>query len=262
MSHENSQFDIPAIQLRESKTQPRVSLSREIGEAQITHTIFGRAKVRIIRKGDQARRNTILAAIAVAAVAAAAWQGWFSPQQTEPEQSAASAPAASVEAQVHVPASQPENIAPPAIPPSVKSEPVTPPAAAITPPVASQKIAPQQSIELKDAGQKTAVPAKVQPKPVPIKPKAVPAEPLKAGKPPTAPAAANKDTLKNQADMPVAAKPLPAKRSVTPAVVPSAAAQPAASSPAAVVPPGKEDFTIQSPVDDKQLSAPISAPGK
>lgn len=262
MNHENSQFDIPAIQLRESKTQPRVSLSREIGEAQITHTIFGRAKVRIIRKGDQARRNMMLAAIAVAAVAAAAWQGWITSLQTEPMQSTTSAPVASTGAQVNAPASLPEGIAPPGTPPLVTNETVMTPAAAITPPVAIQKIAPQQTIELKDAGQKTAAPAKAQPKPVPIKPKPVSAEPLKAGKAPTAPAAANKDALKNQADMPAPARQLPAKRPVTPAIATSPAAQSAASSPAAVVPPGKEDFTIQSPVDDKQLSAPISTPGK
>lgn len=262
MSHENSQFDIPAIQLRESKTQPRVSLSREIGEAQITHTIFGRAKVRIIRKGDQARRNMILAAITMAALAVAAWQGWFTSLQTEPVQSTTPASAVNTGAQVNVPASLPEGISAPAIPPLGTSEPVVSPAAANNSPAAIQKVAPQQTIELKDAGQKTPAPAKVQPKPVPVKPKPVPAEPLKVGKPTIAPAAANKDTLKNQADMPVPARQLPAKRPVTPAVATSPAAQPAASSPAAVAPPGKEDFTIQSPVDDKQLSAPISTPGK
>jgi hypothetical protein len=246
MSHENSQFDIPAIQLRESKTQPRVSLSREIGEAQITHTIFGKAKVRIIRKGDQARRILILAAIAVAAITAAAWQGWFAPQQTEPERGMAPAPAASVEAQVNVPTPQPESIALPVAPPLVKSEPVMPPATGISPPVANQEIVPQQPGNLKEAEHKTVVPARTQLKPLPIKPKPVPAEPLMAGKPRPS-AVANKDALTNRADIP-------------PAV--AIPAQPAASSPAAVVPLGKDDITIQSPVGDKQLSDPINAPGK
>lgn len=265
MSHENSQFDIPVIQLRESRTQPKVSLSREIGEAQITHTIFGKAKVRIIRKGDQARRNMILAAIAVAAVAAAAWQGWFTLQQTEPEQGMAPAPAASAEAQLNVPASQPESIAPLATPPLVRTEPVIPPATGVSAPVASQKILPQQPGDLKEAGQKAVVPAKVQPKPVPIKPKPVPAEPVNAepqvaGNRQTVPASANGNALKNPTDMPAPARALPAKRPVAPAA--AAIVQPAASSPAAVVPPDAEIISIQSPVDEKQLSAPINVPGK
>jgi hypothetical protein len=240
-----------------------VSLSREIGEAQITHTIFGRAKVRIIRKGDQARRNMIFAAIAAAAVAAAAWQGWFIPQQTEPEQGMAPAPAASVEAQIHVPASQPESIVLPVTQPLVKSEPVVLPVPAVTSPAPSQKIVPQQPSNLKDAGQTTAIPVQAQPKPVPIKPKPVLAEPQMAGNPQTAPTAATKDALKNPTDI-QPAKVLPARRPVAPAAASPgmAPAQPAASSPAAVVPQGKEDITIQSPIDEKQLSAPINAPGK
>ena len=257
MSHENSQFDIPAIQLRESKTQPKVSLSREIGEAQITQTIFGRAKVRIIRRGDQARRNLMLAAIVVV-LALAAWQGWLTWQQTEQTQSVAPAPDASAEAQASLPASQPESTVSPVILPAVKSEPVTPPASGISVPVASQKNVPQQAGNLKEAGQKPTVPAKAQPKPVMIKPKAISPVPMMAPRQP-APVATNKDVLKNQTDMPPA-RDLPAKRPVTPAVAPPV--QPAASSPVVAVPPGKEEVTIQSPIGDKQLSAPINAPGK
>ena len=257
MSHENSQFEIPAIQLRESRTQPKVSLSREIGEAQITHTIFGRAKVRIIRKGDQARHNMMLAAIVVV-LAVAAWQGWLTWQQTEQTQSVAPAPEASVEAQARLPVSQPESTVPPVILPAVKSEPVTPPASGISIPVASQKSVPQQAGNLKEAGQKPAVPAKAQPKPVMIKPKAISPAPMMAPQQP-APVATSKDVLKNPTDMPPARE-LPAKRVVTPAAVPPV--QPAASSPVVAVPPGKEEITIQSPIGDKQLSAPINAPGK
>ena len=192
MSHENSQFDISGIQLRESKTQPKVSLSREIGEAQITHTIFGRAKVRIIRKGDQARRAMTMVAIAVAAVAVAAWQGWFIPQQIEPAQNAAPSPALSAEPQAGLPASQPEVVVAPAAPvePSMSSE------SGITSLAASQKTAPQQADNMKEAGKKTATPAKAHPKQEPIKLKVDSAEAQMA--PQTAPAAANKDALKTQ----------------------------------------------------------------
>ena len=89
MVHENSQFDISGIQLRESKTQPKVSFSREIGDAQIIHTIFGRAKVRIIRKNDKLNRALLLtAAVVMTAIAAVVWQGWFASQQIEPQQNA------------------------------------------------------------------------------------------------------------------------------------------------------------------------------
>lgn len=259
MSHENSQFDISAIQLRESKTQPKVSLSREIGEAQITHTIFGKAKVRIIRKGDQARRTLLLSAIAMAAVAVAAWQGWPALQQTDPAQNTDLAASASAVAQAGAAASQPENVAPLAGTPTVQSAPVTPSANVINTPLVNRENMPQQTNGLKGAGQVVAKPAPVPPKPVMIKPKPATVEPSIAGKPQTVPAAIS------QPPNPLPPKLLPAKRPATPAVVTPPAVQPAASSPAAVVPPavplGKEDTDAHSPMNDTQLSAPINAPG-
>jgi hypothetical protein len=253
MSHENSQFDISAIQLRESKTQPKVSLSREIGEAQITHTIFGKAKVRIIRKGDQARRTLLLSAIAIAAVAAAVWQGWPILQQTDPVQNtdlAASASAA---------ASQAENVAPLAGIPSVHSEPLTPSASGVTLPAVNRENMPQQTNGLKGAGQMVAKPVPVPPKPVMIKPKPVTVEPSIAGKPQTVP------TAIVQPQNPLPPKLLPAMRPAAPAVVKPPAVQSAASSPAVAaplaVPLGKADTAAPSPMDDTQLSAPINASG-
>ncbi|MFZ2160654.1 MAG: hypothetical protein WAW02_00420 [Sideroxyarcus sp.] len=259
MSHENSQFDISAIQLRESKTQPKVSLSREIGEAQITHTIFGKAKVRIIRKGDQARRTLLLSAIAIAAVAAAAWQGWPILQQTDPVQNTDLAAPASAVAQAGAAASQSENVAPLAGTPSVHSEPLTPSASGITPPVVNRENMPQQTNGLKGAGQMVAKPVPVPPKPVMIKPQPVTVEPSIAGKPQTVP------TAIVQPQNPLPPKLLPAKRPAAPAVVIPPAVQSAASSPAVAAPPavplGKEDTAAPSPMDDTQLSAPINASG-
>jgi hypothetical protein len=60
----------------------------EIGEAEITYTMFGNAKVRIIRKQDKVRRTLWLTAIGGMVLAAMAWQVWFSAQQAEPKQSA------------------------------------------------------------------------------------------------------------------------------------------------------------------------------
>jgi len=60
MSHEINQLDIPDRQLQASTAQSKASTWTDIGEAQITYTIFGKAKVRIIRKHDNARRTFLL----------------------------------------------------------------------------------------------------------------------------------------------------------------------------------------------------------
>ncbi len=91
MKQENSQLDIPDRQLLASSAQP--SVWTEIGEAQVTHTIFGRAKVRIIRKHDNVRRAMWLTAVVVI-IAVAAWQGWVAYQPSEPQQSTDSLPPA------------------------------------------------------------------------------------------------------------------------------------------------------------------------
>jgi hypothetical protein len=88
MSHEINQLDIPDRQLQASTSQSKASTWTDIGEAQITYTIFGKAKVRIIRKHDNARRTFLLTGTAVMVLAALAWQVWFTSQQTEPQQSA------------------------------------------------------------------------------------------------------------------------------------------------------------------------------
>jgi hypothetical protein len=257
MVHENSQFDISGIQLRESKTQPKVSFSREIGDAQIIHTIFGRAKVRIIRKNDKLNRALLLAAaVVVTAIAAVVWQGWFASQQIEPQQNADPIPSVSAEPNANTPASSPENMTAPAGSPLVKSEPITPPPTETGKPAIIQNNAPQQPIGLKDIRPKTA-------KPVAIKPKPVTVEPLPTDKPQAVPAAAN-SVLNNPADK--ARPPAPARRPVTPAVATPVTVQPAASSPAAVAPPAdpldKQNTAIKSPVDDKQLSDPINVQSK
>ena len=77
MRHEISQFDISDRQLLATNAQPRVVRLMDIGEAKITRTIFGRTRVRVTRERDKKRRTWLLAALAVMALAAAAWQGWI-----------------------------------------------------------------------------------------------------------------------------------------------------------------------------------------
>lgn len=81
MGHEISQFDIPDRQLMASSGQ--AGIWSDIGEAKITRTIFGRAKIRVIREKDKILRARLLAALAVITLAIAAWQGWIALQQSK-----------------------------------------------------------------------------------------------------------------------------------------------------------------------------------
>jgi cytoskeletal protein RodZ len=137
MTYEISQLDVPDRQLLPTSARSKASLSTEIGEAIVTHTIFGRAKVRIIRKHDKMRRTLwLVALLGVTVVAAAAWQGWMAAHQTEP------APALSTNVQESVPVPQPEYLAQPVAPAPVESKPVTPPQAGTNDAPISQKPAP------------------------------------------------------------------------------------------------------------------------
>lgn len=82
MSEQSSQPDLQDRQLIPARS--RVSLSQEIGEAVITHNIFGKARVRIIRKNDKLHRAMWWLALAGAGIiAAAAWQNWVASQKNE-----------------------------------------------------------------------------------------------------------------------------------------------------------------------------------
>jgi len=221
----------------------------DIGEAEVTHAIFGRAKVRIVREQDKKRRTWLLTALAVAAMAAAAWQGWFASQQTEPLRSAVPTPPSNTSAQESVPTLQPEYILHPAIPPAVRSKPGTPSQTEINKPAISRKSAPQPPLGLKGAEQITAKPVTDQQ--------------LKASQPQTTPVATNPIASKNQTDKQLPYKPSPPKQPVATVVATTPATQLAASSPAAVAPHVAplvmESDSTQSPAGDKQLADPINA---
>lgn len=122
MTYEISQLDIPDRQLLPTAARSRTTLSTEIGEAIVTHTIFGRAKVRIIRKHDKMRRTLWLLALLGVAAATAAWQGWMTAQQADPLQTAEPPPAFGTTVQESVPAPQPEYLAQPAAMPPAESK--------------------------------------------------------------------------------------------------------------------------------------------
>lgn len=165
MTYEISQLDVPDRQLLPTSPRSKASLSTEIGEAIVTHTIFGRAKVRIIRKHDKMRRTLWLMALLGATVAAAAaWQGWMAGQQAEPVQTAEPPPALSTNVQESVPVPQPEYAQP--VPP-VESKPVTAPQAGTSDAPISQKSVP---LGANDIPARNPADAQQPPKPVQAKP--------------------------------------------------------------------------------------------
>jgi hypothetical protein len=233
---EIGQLDVSDRQLLATKAKPRVSLSREIGEAVVTHTIFGRAKVRIIRKQDQTRRAMWMTALAVTALAAAAWQA---SRQNEPQQNAEPLPMANTKAD-SVLASQPESITVPAASPALNGKPKIPVQTETAQLATSQQSAPQAAPSMKVAGQLPAP----QAKPAMVQQKLVTVQ---------SPAALATDTgaMKNAMAKPQSPKSLPPKQAAAVAkpLAQQPVTQPAASSPAAVMP-------LASPIVKEETTPP------
>jgi hypothetical protein len=119
MGHEISQFDIHDRQLMAGIPQPKAAIVTDLGEAKITRTFFGRARVRVVREQDRKRRAWLLAILTVTATAAAAWQGWIIFQKM---QYVAPPVPLSERIQVSAPVFQPAHIAPDPHPSRRKSE--------------------------------------------------------------------------------------------------------------------------------------------
>jgi hypothetical protein len=274
MIHEISQLDIPDRQLLASNAPQ--SIWTEIGEAQVTHTIFGRAKVRIIRKNDNYHRVLWLSGMVIVAIAAAVWQGWFTSQQAEPLLSEDLPPPVSIKERANAPAVPSENIVSPAMPPAALKESSAPAQTEIDKAALVPKSAPQPAHALQTPEAKPAKPAVPQPKPVTLqqKPIAVQArpvtpQPLAGSNPQAAPLPAT-SAARNPAGVQAPAKSLPTKPTAAPSVATPPAArsvvQPAASSPAAVIqlsaPLMKEDIPNPAPAGDKQAPAADSVQSK
>lgn len=237
MGHEISQFDIPDRQLRASNARPRASMRSDIGEAKIIRTIFGRSRVRVIREQDKILRAWLLAALAVTALAVAAWQGWIAWRQT---QSAAPPLPLSERIRVSAPVFRPEHLAP-------------------APPSAGRR---SESLIQTEINSLVSSPNSLPPRPSvlnPTKPavaKPATAQPLVAGTPQKVPLAASSNLSKNQTGVQQPRR-LPA--TIQPAatiVAAPPAAQPAASKAEAVVPLAdpltKQDASPSAPPDNNQ----------
>jgi hypothetical protein len=245
MGHEDRQYEIPDHLLRAPNAQSRGNMRKDIGEAKITHTIFGRAKVRVIRERDKKIRAWLLTVLVVTALAAASWQGWIALQQSE-----LAAPPLSISEKIKVspPVFQPEDAASSAISSSGKSKQKTPTETVFDGMTTRRPPPPQQPVGLK-ASEPTAA-------------KPVMAQPLIASKPQTAPVSTNSNSSVIQTDKQQPRKISAPIQPVVPTVSTPSASQPAADKPAVVAPPDmplvKENASTVSPAGDTQISAPAT----
>lgn len=246
MGHEIREYDIPDRLLRVTNTQSRTGMRKDMGEAKVTHTIFGRAKVRVIREQDKIRRTWLLAALAALALAAVVWQGWIVLQRAGLLQSADS-PSSRETVQVSPPAFQPEYIPPSATPQSARSIPRTLLQTEIDSLVATPKSALQQPLGMKATEKISAKPVTAQP----------------LGKPQTTSLATNNNSSDNQTDMQQLPRLSAPIQSAAPAAATPPAAKPAANKPAAVAPlvaPSiKEDTSTLPPAGDNPPTGPVKA---
>ncbi|MDD5056272.1 MAG: hypothetical protein PHQ60_00270 [Sideroxydans sp.] len=162
MKHEDSQTD----QRRAAKAR----VWTEIGEAQIIHTMFGKAKVRIILQRDKTRRASWLMAMLLALMATAVWLEWITSHPTERTQIVDISLPVNVTAQesAATPVVVDEHIPPPAVVRARKNPVVTAQTAAIPDqPRPVQAVQPQtpSTIAYNNA---TKNPAEETPAPTPI----------------------------------------------------------------------------------------------
>ena len=235
MGHEISQFDILDCQLLATHSQPRVSFMSDIGEAKITHTIFGRVKVRVIREQDRRRRAWMLTVLVVTAIAAAAWQGRIIFQKM---QYVAPPVPLNERIQVSAPVFRPAHVAPDPQPSGRKSESLI-----------------QTEIDGLLSGPLPRHPPGWKPTAKPVT-----SEPLIANKPQTTPVTTIKNASMNQTNRQQALKPSAAIQPVAATV--ATTTQHAANIPAAVVPLAnplaKGDSTLSS-TGNGQPANPVSA---
>jgi len=236
MGHEISQFDIPDRQLLAANSQPRVSIKSDIGEAKIIRTIFGRAKVRVIREQDRKRRAWLLTALVVTVIAVAAWQGWIIFQRMR---YIAPAVPLSERIQVSDPVFRPAYIAPDPHPSKQKSV---------------------SLIQTEINGLLSGPLPRRPPHGLNAAAKPATSEPLMAKKPQTTPVATTNNASMNQTDRQQALKPSAAIQPVAATV--ATTPQHAADIPAAVVPLAgplaKRVASTPSPARNGQPQDPVS----
>lgn len=153
MSHEIGQLDISDRQLM-TKTKSKASDWTEIGEATITHSIFGKAEVHIVRKYDALRR-ALSRMLLFFLLAVAAWLGWVRLQPNYPAPSADLSSPLSAKDGATTPVTLTEKSAAPPSQPSVKNN--APSQATISQPAHVQKTASQMNVRPESAPLATVI---------------------------------------------------------------------------------------------------------
>lgn len=255
MGREASQFDIPVRQLLATNTQSRAGVLTDIGEAKIIHTIFGRAKVRVIRKQDQIRRTWLMRALAIVVMvlAAASWRGWIVLlPQTESLQSTAPSSPIGAKVQATMPVFQAEPTFLPATRSPVESQAGTPPPMGLGHPTASQKNVPQPQSDLRVTGKMLAKPITAKPQVTPLTNNHVQVNQVVVQQPPKLPLPSPAPTIAT----PSAAQP------IAPAVARPLIVPPVANKTEVVVPPVepviKKPATVLLPADDTHPAGSIN----
>jgi hypothetical protein len=253
MRHEISQFDIPDRQLPAGSAQ--AGSRSDIGEAKITRTIFGRARVRVIRKQDKILRAWLLGTLAVTVIAVAAWQGWVALQHSK---MFAVLPPLSERISVSPPVYQPATIAPAAPRSPGKGRPESVIQTEIDSLVSNPNGRPPRPLPLNNTQPMDATPVTAQPlvasKPLQVKPQPSPPIATNNGasaKQTTVTQSHSKPSAPVQTAVPAVAI-HPSTQPASPAVSTPAATHPAASKPAPVAAPAE-------PSSKKDTSAPVSA---
>ena len=237
MGREISQFDIPDHPLLTTKARPRMDMWTDIGEAKITRTIFGRAKVRVVLERDKKRLSRLLATLAGTVLVVAVWQGWIAWQQIR------DAPTPLNETvRVSAPTFLPAYAPPLTTPRAERGNPKTMLQIEIDSLVTGKKLAPPQTIGLKSSQQIAAKPVTVQP--------------LIAGKPKEASLATNNNASKIQRNKQQPLKMSPSTQPTSPAVATPTDTHAAVNQPASITPLAepliRESIPVQSPAGDNQ----------
>jgi hypothetical protein len=220
-----------------NNSQIKASEWTEIGQAEVVHTIFGKAKVRVIRKHDKMRRALYLLAIGVAF--AIAWEGWVLYQHVETQQEAVFIPQFSTKIEASPTASKPEGISVSSTTLPVKNNSKTSFQTNIGDQVANDKNKPELPHDLSNTAQIIAKP--------------IIHHPIS----PIAPQSAPNATNGNQSDKTLLPQQL-SKQSLTKSqrVAPTGASSPSAVSP--IMPLGNEGLPRQA-TGEMQFMDPINA---
>lgn len=177
MQYDMERFDQPLV----DETQPKVHVWTDIGEAEVEHSIFGKAKVRVYRKRDEIRGALRWTLLSMSLVVGAVWL--VSDAARQPEIVYVAPPKPVVEV------AKPEPQAPVRVAPQIKHP--------VTSPIVMKKPVPQLQassapVEVRPlprapvAASGVAATAVVAPAPVAPKPTAVAVNPLAPATPVTA----------------------------------------------------------------------------